>query len=126
MPKKTSGTVRHGDELPEELQFRKKRLARIKEAKKALEERVAKETEPSQKEKHPKSKQQINFTDPESRIMKDSTTKGSIQRYNAQAAVDASSQVIVAADVTIQSNDKKQLEPMIAQVHGTAPPYRRN
>jgi transposase len=105
-----------GDELPEELQFREKRLARIREAKKALEERVAKETEPSQKEKHPKSKQQINFTDPESRIMKDSTTKGFIQGYNAQAAADASSQIIVAADVTIQSNDKKQLEPMIAEM----------
>lgn len=105
-----------GDELPEELQFREKRLARIREAKKALEERVAKETEPSQKEKHPKSKQQINFTDPESRIMKDSTTKGFIQGYNAQAAVDASSQIIVAADVTIQANDKEQLEPMLAQV----------
>ena len=100
-----------GDELPEELQFREKRLARIREAKKALEERVAKETE-----KHPKSKDQINFTDPESRIMKDSTTKGFIQGYNAQAAVDASSQIIVAAEVTIQSNDKKQLEPMIAEM----------
>ena len=100
-----------GDELPEELQFREKRLARIREAKKALEERVAKETE-----KHPKSKDQINFTDSESRIMKDSTTKGFIQGYNAQTAVDASSQIIVAADVTIQSNDKKQLEPMIAEI----------
>ena len=46
--------------------------------------------------------------------MKDPT--GFIQGYNAQAAVDASSQVIVAADVTIQSNDKQQLEPMLAQV----------
>jgi hypothetical protein len=100
-----------GDELPEELQFREKRLARIREAKKALEERVAKETE-----KHPKPKDQINFTDPESRIMKDSATKEFIQGYNAQAAVDASSQIIVAADVTIQSNDKKQLEPMIAEM----------
>jgi transposase len=100
-----------GDELPEELQFREKRLARIREAKKALEERAAKETEPS---KHPTPKDQINFTDPESRIMKDPT--GFIQGYNAQAAVDASSQVIVAAEVTIQSNDKKQLEPMIAEI----------
>jgi transposase len=105
-----------GDELPEELRFREKRLVKIRQAKKALEERIAKETESSQKEKHPKSKDQINFTDPESRIMKDSTTKGFIQGYNAQAAVDASSQVIVAADVTIQSNDKNQLEPMLAEV----------
>ncbi|MCG6537573.1 MAG: transposase, partial [Syntrophales bacterium LBB04] len=93
--------------------FREKRLARIREAKKALEERIAKETESS---KHPKPKDQINFTDPESRIMKDSATKEFIQGYNAQAAVEATSQIIVAADVTIQSNDKKQLEPMIAEI----------
>jgi transposase len=105
-----------GDELPEELQFREKRLARIRQAKKALEERVAHEAEPSQEEKQPKPKDQINFTDPESRIMKDSATKEFIQGYNAQAAVDASSQIIVAAEVTIQSNDKKQLEPMLAEV----------
>jgi transposase len=100
-----------GDELPEELQFREKRLARIRQAKKALEERIAKETG-----KRPKPKDQINFTDPGSRIMKDSTTKGFIQGYNAQAAVDAVSQVIVAAEVTIQSNDKQQLEPMLAEI----------
>ena len=105
-----------GDELPEELQFREKRLAKIREAKKALEERVAQEAEPSQKEKQPKPKDQINFTDPESRIMKNSSTKEFMQGYNAQAAVDASSQVIVAAEVTIQSNDKKQLEPMLAEL----------
>ena len=105
-----------GDELPEELRFREKRLARIREAKKALEERIAKEAEPGQKEKHPKPKDQVNFTDPESRIMKDSATKEFMQGYNAQAAVEAPSQVIVAAEVTIQSNDKKQLEPMLAAV----------
>jgi len=105
-----------GDELPEELQFREKRLVKIRQAKKALEERIAKETEPSQKEKHPKPKDQINFTDPESRIMKDSATKEFIQGYNAQAAVEATSQIIVAAEVTIQSNDKKQLEPMLAEI----------
>jgi transposase len=102
-----------GDELPEELQFREKRLAKIREAKKTLEERVAEETEPS---KHPKPKDQINFTDPESRIMKDSTTKGFMQGYNAQAAVEATSRIIVAAEVTIQPNDKQQLEPMIAEI----------
>ena len=105
-----------GDELPEELRFREKRLAKIREAKKALEERVAKEAEPAQKEKHPRAKDQINFTDPDSRIMKDSATKAFMQGYNTQAAVDASSQIIVAAEVTTQSNDKKQLEPMLAEV----------
>ena len=105
-----------GDELPEELKFREKRLATIRQAKKALEERIAKEAGSSQKEKQPKPKDQINFTDPESRIMKDSATKEFMQGYNAQAAVDAASQIIVAAEVTTQSNDKKQLEPMLAEV----------
>jgi transposase len=105
-----------GDELPEELRFREKRLATIRQAKKTLEERIAKEAEPGQKEKHPKPKDQINFTDPDSRIMKDSATREFMQGYNAQAVVDAASQVILGADVTTQSNDKKQLEPMLAEV----------
>ena len=50
----------------------------------------------------PKPTEQRNFTDPESRIMKDTTTKGFIQGYNAQVAVDAKAQVIVAAEVTDQ------------------------
>ena len=39
-----------------------------------------------------------------------------MQAYNAQIAVDSASQVIVAAEVTQQTNDKKQLLPMIAQI----------
>jgi primosomal protein N'' len=100
-----------GDELPEELKFRETRLKKRREATKALEDRVRKETA-----KQPKPKDQMNFTDAESRIMKDSTN-GFIQGYNAQAAVEADSQVIVAAKVTTQSNDKKQLEPMLDEIH---------
>jgi transposase len=60
---------------------------------------------------------QRNFTDPESRIMPDSANKGSfVQGYNAQIAVDSASQVIVAAEVTQETNDKKQLLPMIALI----------
>jgi transposase len=60
---------------------------------------------------------QRNFTDPESRIMPDGANKGSfVQDYNAQIAVDSASQVIVAAEVTQETNDKKQLLPMIAQI----------
>src|SRR5664279_1467911 len=60
---------------------------------------------------------QRNFTDPESRIMPDGANKGSfLQGYNAQIAVDAASQVIVAAGVTQETNDKQQLLPMIAQI----------
>ena len=60
---------------------------------------------------------QRNFTDPESRIMPDGANKGSfVQGYNAQIAVDSASQVIVAAEVTQETNDKKQLLPMIARI----------
>jgi transposase len=60
---------------------------------------------------------QRNFTDPESRIMPDGGNKGAfVQGYNAQIAVDSESQVIVAAEVTQETNDKKQLIPMIAQI----------
>ena len=99
------------DDIPEELKFRNTRLEKIREAKRALEERVRNE-----RHQQPTPKDQINFTDAESRIMKDSATKGFIQGYNGQAAVDASSQVIVAAEVTIQPNDKRQLEPMVDEI----------
>jgi transposase len=63
-------------------------------------------------EAKPEPKAQRNFTDPESRIMVDGATKSFVQGYNAQAAVDAHGQIIVAADVTQQANDKQQLVPM--------------
>lgn len=65
----------------------------------------------------PRSTAQRNFTDPESRIMPDAGAKGSvIQGYNCQAAVDARAQIIVAADVTDEANDKQQAQPMGTQV----------
>jgi hypothetical protein len=64
----------------------------------------------------PKPKAQRNFTDPESRIMKDGATQSFVQAYNAQAAVDGTAQIIVAADVTQEANDKQQLVPMLTQV----------
>lgn len=70
--------------------------------------------DPAQAKPLPKS--QINFTDPESRIMVDGASKGFEQCYNAQAAVDSATQIIVAAEVTQQANDKEQLVPMIGQV----------
>jgi transposase len=65
----------------------------------------------------PDDSAQRNFVDAESRIMPDGGNKGSfVQGYNAQIAVDAASQVIVAAEVTQEANDKQQLLPMIAQI----------
>ena len=72
---------------------------------------------PDPAQARPDDTAQRNFTDPESRIMPDGANKGSfVQGYNAQIAVDSASQVIVAAEVTQETNDKKQLIPIIAQV----------
>jgi transposase len=72
---------------------------------------------PDPEQAKPKDTAQRNFTDPESRIMPDGGNKGAfVQGYNAQIAVDSASQVIVAAEVTQETNDKQQLVPMIAQI----------
>lgn len=52
--------------------------------------------------------------------MKDGATKGFEQAYNAQAAVDSASQVIVGTAVTQETNDKKQLVPMVFKVEEQA------
>jgi transposase len=72
---------------------------------------------PDPEQTKPEAKAQRNFTDPDSRIMVDGANKGSfIQAYNAQAAVDSQAQVIVAAEITQEANDSRQLLPMIEQV----------
>jgi transposase len=70
---------------------------------------------PDPEQAKPGAKEQKNFTDPESRIMMDGATKSFQQSYNAQAAVDSHSQVIVAAAITQEANDKKQLVPLLEQ-----------
>ena len=76
---------------------------------------------PDPEQAKPESKAQRNFTDPDSRIMVDGANKGSfIQAYNAQAAVDGEAQVIVAAEVTQETNDSHQLLPMLVQVEANA------
>ena len=67
-------------------------------------------------EAKPKAKAQRNFTDPESRIMKDGATGSFEQSYNAQIAVDGQAQIIVAATLTQAANDKQQLVPVLAEV----------
>jgi transposase len=108
---------KRGDELPEELQRRETRLAKIKEAKKVVEQRArdkaAEEGKSAEEAKLAKAddKDQYNFTDPESRIMKGGD--GFVQGYNAQAAVEPTLLLIVGQTVTEAANDKKQLMPMV-------------
>jgi transposase len=79
--------------------------------------RGSKPQAPDPEQARPDDTAQRNFTDAESRIMPDGGNKGSfVQGYNAQIAVDSASQVIVAAEVTQETNDKKQLLPMLAQI----------
>jgi transposase len=126
------GPDRRGDELPEELQRREQRLARIREAKQALEAEAA-EREAARRAElaaqgkkpraprdgrdpyAPKPSAQRNFTDPESKIMK--TSNGAYQQcFNGQAIVDSQAQVIVAAELSDQAPDARQLEPALDQL----------
>jgi transposase len=141
------GQGRRGDELPAELARRESRLAKLREAKAALEAEAraaaaaaatATQAKLAERQRHaestgrnpkgrpprvpdpaqatPAPKAQRNFTDPDSRIMKDGATKSFVQAYNAQAAVDGQAQIIVAAAVTQEANDKRQLVPLLTQV----------
>jgi transposase len=119
------GPDRRGDELPAELQRRESRLKRIREATRALKARAKEDAaakgQPVDSAK-PDSKAQYNFTDPESRIMKG--PDGFVQAYNVQVAVDEQ-QLIVGQAVTQETNDKKQLLPMIRTIEqqaGATPP----
>ena len=70
--------------------------------------------EPKAPETGPKAKDQINLTDEESRIMP--SADGFVQGYNAQAAVDVDSMLVVATTLTQHTNDKQQVEPMLGEL----------
>lgn len=124
------GPDHRGDELPQDLRRRESRLEKIREAKKRVEQRQAeadrekgryeddqgrpngKAGKPFKKPfGTPDEKAQDNFTDPESRIMKMGNAYE--QSYNAQAAVDETHQIIVAAGLTNCASDNEQLIPMV-------------
>ena len=126
---------RRGDELPDWVADRQKRLEKIREAKAELEaeakaaaeeerrrraeaekQRIAEGRKkngkpPAPPRPEPEGKRQRNFTDPESRILK--TKDGYIQGYNAQAAVDGTAQIIVAHGLTPSMSDQDQLVPLL-------------
>ena len=131
---KLYGRDKTGEEMPDWVASKKLRAEKIRAAKaeleaeakaaaeaKAKEEAAAEEKRQAEGRKkpgrkaappsgEPDPKAQKNFTDPESRIMK--SKDGFVQAYNAQAAVDAEAQIIVAQAVTQDANDKQQLAPV--------------
>lgn len=135
--------VPDGMSIPEELAIREDRLARIAEAKAKIEARAKARFEQEQAEyeakltlreekaratgRRPGGKppappaavpgptDQVNLTDEESRIMKVSGG-GFEQCYNAQAVVAGDSLLVVAQDVVQDSNDKRQVAPMVKKL----------
>ena len=124
------GVDRRGDEMPDWVADKQARLAKIRQAKAELEaeakakaaaEQAAREKKNGDKlcpgrkavppSDVPEPKAQRNFTDPDSRILK--TKDGYIQGYNAQAAVDAQEQIIVAHTLSNNGNDQAQLAPLL-------------
>jgi transposase len=137
---KRYGRGRRGDEWPDALKNKTTRLQKIKEAMKALEDKSKQKAETKKKEyvekkktweaakgqkrgrppqepsKSVNPKSQRNFTDPESKIMKDGATKSFVQGYNAQAAVDEKRQIIVSSRITESAVDKQQLIPGVKDI----------
>ncbi|MEK7716803.1 MAG: transposase, partial [Pseudomonadota bacterium] len=127
--------------LADEIAFRKNRLANLAEAKTVLEARARERYEAEQAEYEarlrereekarrtgrkpggrapqpptpgPRDKDQYNFTDPESRIMKNSMNDGFDQHYNAQAAVDQEHLLIVAPTLSNHPTDHAEALPTV-------------
>ena len=136
-------SVPDGVSLPDEIKRREDRLAAIATAKAKIEARAKERYEqeqaeyaakmasraekeaatgkkpggkpPTPPESGPRADDQINLTDEESRIMK-VAGGGFEQCYNAQAVVDTESMLILASHVTQATNDKEQVEPMVAKM----------
>jgi transposase len=131
---KLYGRDKSGEEMPDWVFDKQRRIEKIRaakaeleaEAKAAAEAKLKAEAEAAEKREAegrrkggrpaappssvPDAKAQKNFTDPQSRIMK--SKDGFVQAYNAQAAVDAQAQIIVAQDVTQSAVDCGQLLPL--------------
>ncbi len=115
------GKGNNGYDLPEHLQTAEGRLKALRKAmaeieeEDRLEEAEIDETEESETKQESSKEVTANVTDPDSRIMRQ--RRGLFNEcYNAQAAVDVSSQFIMAQTVVQDANDKKMLIPMLKQV----------
>jgi transposase len=117
---RAQGAERRGDEMPDWVASKERRLEKIRAAKAALEAeaQAAAAGRPGRRGDGPPgpppAKAQRNFTDPQSRIMK--TKDGFIQGFNAQAAVDATAQIIVAETVSDQASDCPHLVKLVEQI----------
>ena len=127
--------MKRGDELPDHLKTEEQRLGAIRAAMAQLEEQARQKAAAEQQKRRekaakegrtyrprkdatvavPSPKAQYNFTDPDSRIMKNAD-KAFIQGYNGQAAVDVDTQIIVAAQLSNQAADGPHLVGMVEQV----------
>jgi len=106
---------RTGYEIPEDLKHKQARLAQIKAAKQALEQREE-QRGPGQ---DIDDKKQISFADTEARIM--GKKGGSFDyAYNAQISVDADLQIIVGQHISQNANDKQEVEPALKALQDTA------
>jgi len=123
------GVDRQGDEMPAWVGDKQKRLEKIRQAKAELEAEARAEAERKKAEDEkkpvrnrarnpipdtPEENARRNLTDADSRLLK--TSHGYIQGYNAQAAVDADSQVIVGQMLTNERHDLNHLIPLIEQI----------
>lgn len=137
-------TVPEGMDLPQELRRREDRLKRLAEAKAVLLARAAQRHTLEQadyeaklrerKDKQdktgkpprgkppapptpgPRDADQYNFTDPDSRIMKNSRNEGFEQHYNAQVAVEHDARLIVGFSLSNHANDQHEVEATLASV----------
>jgi transposase len=142
-----SRPVNDGLDVPAEIARREKRLAAIAQAKTKIEERARERHAVEQQEYEarcarrdaqreagkkprgpdpeppcsgPKDSDQVNLTDEESRIMPGSSG-GFGQSYNAQAAVDTETMLVVVPHVSQAPNDKREVTPILDKVQALAP-----
>src|SRR5438132_1550737 len=120
-PEVTDGLVVH-----EEIERRQDRLTRLAEAKAVIEARAQERQHttarrtggrpPTPPVPGPRDGDQYNFTDPESRMMKNPTNAGFEQDYNAQIAVDQASLLIVGYALSNHPNDSQEAEPILQAI----------